>query len=153
MWGSIFGWEIPLILFFFFFTKKNEWVNSILWFKHRKIILYYKISLEIMQRESLEERNTKVYLIAIKHFVWLWTGLTWSGSEGLFLMLLGDRQTHWRMERSAGGRHGGVQGVPDGHWGHLIHKPALTHRLDNWGALSNFLTQLCFFLWSKLVSS
>ena len=53
-------------------------------------------------------------------------------------MLLGDRQTHWRVERGAGGRHGGVQGGPDGHWGHLIHKPALTIRLDNFELL-NFI--------------
>ena len=65
-------------------------------------------------------------------------------------MLLGDRQTHWRMERSAGGRHGGVQGVPDGHWGHLIHKPALTHRLDNWGTFKLFNSIM--FLLMKQVS-
>ena len=103
-----------------------------------------------MQRESLEERSSKVFLIAIKHIVWLWTGLTWSGSEGLFLVVLGDRQTHWRVERSAGGRHGGVQGVPDGHWGHLIHKPALTHRLDNWGTFKLFNSIM--FLLMKQVS-
>ena len=68
-------------------------------------------------------------------------------------MLLGDRQTHWRMERSAGGRHGGVQGVPDGHWGHLIHKPALTHRLDNRGHFQTFEVYYVSSYESRYVSS
>ena len=46
-------------------------------------------------------------------------------------MFLSDRETHRGVERAgAGRRHGGVQGAPDGHWGHLIHTTLYSRQLD-----------------------
>ena len=47
-------------------------------------------------------------------------------------MFRGHGETHRGVDGGVGGgRHRGVQGAPDGHWGHLIHTPACGHMLDN----------------------
>ena len=47
-------------------------------------------------------------------------------------MFRGHGETHRGVDGSVGGgRHRGVQGAPDGHWGHLIHTPACVHMSDN----------------------